>query len=674
MSRSSRSFALAALLVVGPQWARAGLLAYYSFDSDFTDASGQSNDLTAEPGTDPAITTDPGQVAGGTGALDLDGNDWLNLTNTLSFGPSDPWSVAFWVKRDAGAATQDGMILGEVGTSGNFIWTPSNPTVVQGLRFRNANGNNADYSGFPDDGAFHHWAVIAHGDGSVTVYRDNVSLGSRTPSGGTTFTASDVGHAFSSTGQIHFGQIDELYIYDEAIDATKVAELSGISTGPDETPPSLSGSNINDGSGSDVVNAGTAVTFTIAFSEDMDATTVSADDFGNGGTAPVTIENVTEISPGTFEVTVLPSAPGTLQLIVPQDAELLDPAGNALDTTVAIQDDDILTVVTPPEPVPLKRIRVVLLGGQSNAAGRGDSSGLPTSPVNLQAPQNDVDFYNGSLTALSPGSQFGPEITMGRTMTDIVGGSSGTRIAIIKYGVGGTSLVADWKAGGDETTSNDGPRYVTFQNRVTNGLAALASAYPGIPIELAGMLWVQGERDAKTGAENEYEANLTAFIEDVRLTYGADLPFIISRLSINQTNIAPGPLEVVRAAQSSVAASDDRNVLLDTDGFGMLGDNLHFDAQGQQEIGNVAALQLLSFFPFESPPGFALDSGNDPTLTVNDPLPGFLYTLQSSATLEENSWTDLESIVAASSLIVFELQNFVGATNRFVRIKRSIAP
>ena len=119
---------------------------------------------------------------------------------------------------------------------------------------------------------------------------------------------------------------------------------------------------------------------------------------------------------------------------------------------------------------------VYLIGGQSNADGRGDPAGLPTSPVNLQQPQLDVDYFQSStLGTLQPLALFGPEITLGRRLADSIGSQEHTRIAIIKYAVGGTSLRTDWKVGGDATTTNDGPRYVTFQQQVTSGLAALAA-------------------------------------------------------------------------------------------------------------------------------------------------------------------------------------------------------
>jgi hypothetical protein len=97
------------------------------------------------------------------------------------------------------------------------------------------------------------------------------------------------------------------------------------------------------------------------------------------------------------------------------------------------------------------------------------------------------------------------------------------------------------------------------------------------------MVWMQGESD--NGAAAAYQANLTDFIADVRATYGADLPFTIARLSSGQTAVGTN-LAQLRAAQEAVAAGDPRTGLLSTDGFGMNGDSLHFNADGQQAMGN----------------------------------------------------------------------------------------
>jgi hypothetical protein len=85
-------------------------------------------------------------------------------------------------------------------------------------------------------------------------------------------------------------------------------------------PPTLT-SIVDDKSGGTIA-ANTLVTYTVTFSEDMDATTVSADDFDNAGSADVTIGSVTETTPGVFAVPVTATSGGSLQLQINDGAEL----------------------------------------------------------------------------------------------------------------------------------------------------------------------------------------------------------------------------------------------------------------------------------------------------------------------------------------------------------------
>ena len=229
-------------------------------------------------------------------------------------------------------------------------------------------------------------------------------------------------------------------------------------------------------------------------------------------------------------------------------------------------------------PMHADHVKVILLGGQSNMDGRGDSDDLPEG---LKSPQKDVLFYyrgNASLTTLRPGSgrDFGPELQFGRTIADKFASDN---FALIKHAVGGTDLHTDWDPSGGET-------YGEFRDTVKDGLAALTDA--GHTYEIVGMLWTQGERDGKDGRTTaQYEADLNAFIGDVRARYGEDLPFFLSRLSSGQTDVPANGLAQIRAAQNNVAANDSNAYLIDTDGFGLKGDDLHFDAAGQVKLGQA---------------------------------------------------------------------------------------
>ena len=79
------------------------------------------------------------------------------------------------------------------------------------------------FGGFVDDGQFHHWVVISDGSGMIEAYRDNVA---QTPVAiANTFNITSVGHAFNNTIHSTNGQIDELYVFDEAIGADVVNSL-----------------------------------------------------------------------------------------------------------------------------------------------------------------------------------------------------------------------------------------------------------------------------------------------------------------------------------------------------------------------------------------------------------------------------------------------------------------
>ena len=268
-----------------------------------------------------------------------------------------------------------------------------------------------------------------------------------------------------------------------------------------------------------------------------------------------------------------------------------------------------------------KLLRVILLGGQSNADGRAPGSGLPISPVNLQAPQTNVLFYQytnggarnadgtlGTLTTLRPGATqmppggFGPEVALGYNLSRVIAQQPGAQLVIIKYAKGGSSLAVDWKAGGDGTTNGDGAYYRIFQRVVKDGLAKLQSTFPDNTIQVVAMAWVQGESDIDGGSAtaDAYATNLVRFISDVRQTFTATLPFFFSRISAHQrvysapTSTHYANYLVLRSQQEQVAATVMNAYMIDTDGsdFAMKPDFLHFGAGGEQAMGAAFAAEI----------------------------------------------------------------------------------
>ena len=118
----------------------------------------------------------------------------------------------------------------------------------------------------------------------------------------------------------------------------------------DSGPPTLASADITDDTEGSSVTVGTLVTYDLFFSEDMDASTIDASDFGNAittGNATFTINSVEEASPGVIRIELTTTGAGTIQLQVIADAVLEDEVGNALVTTSAILDDTTITVTVP---------------------------------------------------------------------------------------------------------------------------------------------------------------------------------------------------------------------------------------------------------------------------------------------------------------------------------------
>ncbi|MEM7313262.1 MAG: sialate O-acetylesterase [Planctomycetota bacterium] len=247
---------------------------------------------------------------------------------------------------------------------------------------------------------------------------------------------------------------------------------------------------------------------------------------------------------------------------------------------------------------------VYFLAGQSNATGRGDAAELPTIEDGaFVAPQTDVQFYYRSTLTNSSGGinttlptdvfqplqsgsghgfnnpsshpeEFGPEVSLGRTLADAY---PDRNIAIIKYSHGGSNLHTQWDAGGD--------RYNDFLSVTSDALAAITDA--GATFNLKGLGWVQGESDAGSFANaSAYESNLTDFVDRVRTDVfgGTSAPFVISRLSDNQYNNLSTNVITIRNAQVAVAEADPMIEWVDTDDDSFstydIGNPIHFDARG----------------------------------------------------------------------------------------------
>jgi hypothetical protein len=153
-------------------------------------------------------------------------------------------------------------------------------------------------------------------------------------------------------------------------------------------------------------------------------------------------------------------------------------------------------------------------------------------------------------------------------------------IHLIKVAKGGTAI--DWWLPDPKGKENG---HTNLVKNLKNSLEKIGGGY-----EIMGMLWMQGESDAKTQADAEaYQKKLEQFIALMRKEAGKpELPFVIGRLS---TRVLESPkfkmpfVKIIQSAQEAVAKNDKNAYVINTDDLSQRDDLVHFDQEGQMGLG-----------------------------------------------------------------------------------------
>lgn len=221
--------------------AHASVIAHYTFDTDYTDSSGNAhhgtlvNEFTSG-GT--FITSVVGDTVFGGGALHVgEDRDYVSII-IPSFSTSDTWTVSLWAMQDLSSENgSQSMVIGEVGTTSQFITTETGKTRFRG----NGSGNTADGSG-TTAGAWHHYVISSSGTGGdITIWLDG-ALDTTSAEGDTSFVINAIGSAYASSNNLDFqGRIDEVWILDETADLDLVTSLHTVNAVPEPSSAALLG-------------------------------------------------------------------------------------------------------------------------------------------------------------------------------------------------------------------------------------------------------------------------------------------------------------------------------------------------------------------------------------------------------------------------------------------------
>ena len=265
----------------------------------------------------------------------------------------------------------------------------------------------------------------------------------------------------------------------EAIDEIRVgnsfAAVIGVEGDPPDTTPPVLADIVDDRAG-ETMQQDEPVTYTLTFSEPMDAATLGASDFGNAGTSVININSVMQPVHGLVAVNVTAVTPGTVQLRVLQDAVLTDLAGNALITTTAITDDTVITVNPAMIEVPF-----VIGMAQAEAGTEITDASLAVGAITYQ---NNESIAAGSVISQNPAG--GTGLAYGSSVDLVV--SSGPAVTTVPNVTGlsqaaaETAILAADLVAGSVTTQTSST--VPAGDVISQNPAAGTSVPPGAAVDL----------------------------------------------------------------------------------------------------------------------------------------------------------------------------------------------
>lgn len=227
-----------------------------------------------------------------------------------------------------------------------------------------------------------------------------------------------------------------------------------------------------------------------------------------------------------------------------------------------------------------QKFHLYLMMGQSNMSGRGlvgDEDKTPhprvlmfTTNAVWQPATEPVTHDRPKMLGVGPGLAFGK--AMAEKTPDAT-------IGLVPCSLGGTPL-SRWQKGGD-----------LYSNAVYRAKLTMKEGV------LKGVIWHQGESDSGTGKAETYGERLQHMIRDLRADLDSpDLPFVAGQIGeflyTRTTNNVPGS-RIVNAAIAELPAKLAHTGFVSSHGLTHKGDQLHFDAASQREMGKRFAAEML---------------------------------------------------------------------------------
>jgi hypothetical protein len=228
-----------------------------------------------------------------------------------------------------------------------------------------------------------------------------------------------------------------------------------------------------------------------------------------------------------------------------------------------------------------EKLHLYLMMGQSNMAGRGelapeDKTSHPRVLVftlgdKWEAAVEPITHDKPGMLGVGPGLAFGKAIA--EKYPDVT-------IGLVPCAVGGTPLKR-WQRGGD-----------LYSNAVQRARYALRDG------TLKGVIWHQGESDSGTSTNaNSYGDRLAQMITDLRADLETPgLKFVVGQIGeflYSRTQSKLSYPQVVNEALAKLPEKVPGTACALSRGLKDKGDQLHFDAASQRELGRRYAVEMI---------------------------------------------------------------------------------
>lgn len=156
-----------------------------------------------------------------------------------------------------------------------------------------------------------------------------------------------------------------------------------------------------------------------------------------------------------------------------------------------------------------------------------------------------------NMANMNPGQVFTPEIEKH---------FGGENVVVVKVAQKGQPIrrwYKGWKVAGDQNPDQIGDIYEKLMKETK-------AALTGKSIKSVTLIWMQGERDAKEGLSDQYEAAFRGLLEQIRADLKvADLNYVIGRLS--DSGVSKPDWNKIREIQQKLGEAGPRAAWVNTD-------------------------------------------------------------------------------------------------------------